>query len=394
MLKGVKLKLYLNRTQQEQLDLMFGNNRFVWNQMLAMMNERYQNNKHLPFLGKYKLDYLLKPLKKQYSFLKKSDATSFQVVNASLTQAWKNFFNDKTGKIGKPKFHSRKYLRQSYTGKSTIKVAGKRYLKIPKLGYIKTSKTTTLEECKIKRYTLSLEPNGKYYLSLQVEVPEIKLFPKTNKAVGIDVGVANLAILSDGTKYPSFDGSYFEKKAKIWQKKYSKRKYQAQVLVAQDKNRQVAIPRSLENFKNWQKAQKQKAVYQAKIANQRKDYLHKLTTKIVKQYDVIVIEDLKTKNLLKNHKLAKAISNASWYLFRTMLEYTCKWYGKKLVTVDPRNTSRICSNCNFNSGEKQLEIREWTCPKCHVHHDRDINAAVNILQKAKLNGQELAMVNS
>ena len=394
MLKGVKLKLYLNRTQQEQLDLMFGNNRFVWNQMLAMMNERYQNNKHLPFLGKYKLDYLLKPLKKQYSFLKKSDATSFQVVNASLTQAWKNFFNDKTGKIGKPKFHSRKYLRQSYTGKSTIKVAGKRYLKIPKSGYIKTSKTTTLEECKIKRYTLSLEPNGKYYLSLQVEVPEIKLFPKTNKAVGIDVGVANLAILSDGTKYPSFDGSYFEKKAKIWQKKYSKRKYQAQVLVAQDKNRQVAIPRSLENFKNWQKAQKQKAVYQAKIANQRKDYLHKLTTKIVKQYDVIVIEDLKTKNLLKNHKLAKAISNASWYLFRTMLEYKCKWYGKKLVTVDPRNTSRICSNCNFNSGEKPLEIREWTCPKCHVHHDRDINAAVNILQKAKLNGQELAMVNS
>ena len=396
MLKGVKLKLYPNRTQQEQLDLMFGNNRFVWNQMLAMMNERYQNNKHLPFLGKYKLDYLLKPLKKQYSFLKKSDATSFQVVNASLTQAWKNFFNDKTGKVGKPKFHSRKYLHQSYTGKSTIKVVGKRYLKIPKLGYIKTSKTTTLEECKIKRYTLSLEPNGKYYLSLQVEVPEIKLFPKTNKAVGIDVGVANLAILSDGTKYPSFDGSYFEKKAKIWQKKYSKRKYQAQVLVAQDKNRQVLIARSLESFKNWQKAQKQKAIYQTKIANQRKDYLHKLTTKIVKQYDVIVIEDLKTKNLLKNHKLARAISNASWYLFRMMLEYKCKWYGKKLVTVDPRNTSRICSNCNFNSGEKQLEIREWTCPKCHVHHDRDINAAVNILNKGKLKltGQELAMVNS
>ena len=396
MLKGVKLKLYPNRTQQEQLDLMFGNNRFVWNQMLAMMNERYQNNKDLPFLGKYKLDYLLKPLKKQYSFLKKSDATSFQVVNASLTQAWKNFFNDKTGKVGKPKFHSRKYLRQSYTGKSTIKVVGKRYLKIPKLGYIKTSKTSLLKNSKIKRYTLSLEPNGKYYLALQVEVPELKQLPKTNQAVGIDLGVADLAILSDGTKFPSFDGSYFERKAKIWQRKYAKRKYQAQVLVAQDKNRQVAIPRSLESFKNWKKAQKQKAVYQTKIANQRKDYLHKLTTKIVKQYDVIVIEDLKAKNLLKNHKLAKAISNASWYLFRSMLEYKCKWYGKQLITVDPKNTSRICSNCNFNSGEKPLEIRKWTCPKCHVHHDRDINAAINILNKGKLkpNGQELAMVNS
>ena len=396
MLKGIKLKLYPNRSQQEQLNLMFGNDRFVWNQMLAMMNKRYENNKYLSFLGKFKLNYLLKPLKLEYPFLKQSDSSSLQVVNEFLTQAWKNFFNDKTGKVGKPKFHSRKYLHQSYTGKSTIKVVGKRYLKIPKLGYVKTSKTTTLEECKIKRYTLSLEPNGKYYLSLQVEVPEIKTFVKTNKAVGIDVGVADLAILSDGKKYLSFDGSYFEKKAKTWQRKYAKRKYQAQVLVAQDKNRRVLIPRSLDSFKNWQKAQKQKAVYQAKIANQRKDYLHKLTTKIVKQYDVIVIEDLKAKNLLKNHKLAKAISNASWYLFRTMLEYKCKWYGKQLMTVDPKNTSRICSNCNFNSGEKPLEIREWTCSKCHVHHDRDVNAAINILNKgkSKLNGQGLAMVNS
>ena len=396
MLKGIKLRLYPNHTQQIQLDLMFGNDRFVWNQMLSMMNERYTNNKKLPFLGKYRLDYLLKPLKQEYSFLKKSDSTSFQVVNASLDQAWKNFFNDKTGKVGKPKYHSRKYLRQSYTGKSTIKVANKRYLKIPKLGYIKTSNTACLKDGKIKRYTVSHDPNGKYYLALQIEVPKLKEFPKTGKAVGIDVGVADLAILSDGTKYASFDTSYFERKAKVWQRKYSKRKYQAQILVAQDKNRKVLIPRSVENFKNWQKAQKQKAVYQTKIANKRKDYLHKLTTEIVKQYDVIVIEDLKTKNLLKNHNLAKAITNASWYLFRSMLEYKCKWYGKQLITVDSRNTSRICSNCSFNSGEKPLEIREWTCPKCQVHHDRDINAAVNILNrgKRKLTGQELAMVNS
>ena len=121
MLKGITLKLYPNKIQQDQLALMFGNDGFVWNQMLSMMNERYANNKKLPFLGKYKLDYLLKPLKQEHSFLKESDSTSFQVVNASLNQAWKNFFNDKTGRVGKPKFHSRKYLRQSYTGKSTIK---------------------------------------------------------------------------------------------------------------------------------------------------------------------------------------------------------------------------------------------------------------------------------
>ncbi|WP_289461036.1 RNA-guided endonuclease TnpB family protein, partial [Lactobacillus intestinalis] len=128
--------------------------------------------------------------------------------------------------------------------------------------------------------------------------------------------------------------------------------------------------------------------------NKRKDYLHKLTTHLVRQYDVIAIEDLKVKNLQKNHCLAKAIANASWSMFRQMLEYKCERYGKELIAVNPKNTSRICSKCGFNSGAKPLEIREWTCPNCQAHHDRDINAAVNILYKAMPNGQELAVVNS
>ena len=151
MLKGIKLRLYPNKTQKNQLWQMFGNDRFVWNQMLAMMNERYQNNKDLPFLSKFKLNYLLKPLKQEYPFLKNSDSSSLQVVNEFLTQAWKNFFSDKTGKAGKPRFHSRKYLKYSYTGKSVVQVIGKRYLKMPKLGYVKTSKTNILKDTKIKR---------------------------------------------------------------------------------------------------------------------------------------------------------------------------------------------------------------------------------------------------
>ena len=215
-----------------------------------------------------------------------------------------------------------------------------------------------------------------------VETDNVKPLKKTGKQVGIDAGVADLAILSNGIKYPTFDGSHYEKKADNWQRKYSRRYNLANRLCLQDKNRKVLCPRNLDNFKNWQKAQKMKARYQAKVANKRHDYLQKLTTYLIRQYDVIVIEDLRTKNLLKNHHLAKSISNASWYLFRTMLEYKCQWYGKKLIAVDPRNTSRICSNCGYNSGAKPLNIREWNCPKCHVHHDRDINAAINILHRA------------
>uniref|UniRef100_UPI000934EF1B RNA-guided endonuclease InsQ/TnpB family protein n=2 Tax=Lactobacillus helveticus TaxID=1587 RepID=UPI000934EF1B len=261
-------------------------------------------------------------------------------------------------------------------------------------GYVKTSKNGVLQNTKIKRYTVVLEPTGKYYLSLQAEIPEPEKYSLTDKQVGIDVGVADLAILSNGLKYPSFDSSYFEKKAKVWQRKYARRRHLAKLLVLQDRNKKVLCPRSLESFTNWQKAQKSKAKYQAKAANQRRDYLHKLTTHLVKQYDVIAIEDLKTKNLQKNHHLAKSIANASWRMFRQMLEYKCEWYGKKLIAVDPKNTSRICSKCGYNSGAKPLEIREWICPKCQTKHDRDINAAVNILHKATPTGQGLTMVTS
>ena len=378
VLKGIKLRLYPNQHQADLLWQMFGNSRFVWNQMLAMAKERYHNNPSSHFVNEYGMNYLLKPLKLEFPFLKQSDSTSFLVVNHNLAQAFKMLFKHQGGY---PRFKSRRAIRQSYTGRSTCRVIAKRRIKLPKLGSIRTSKTSRIAGLKIKRYTVSYDPTGRYYLSLQVETPAPQILPKTGKTVGLDVGIADLAISSDGTKYKTFNAKWLEKQATQWQSKCSRRRHRAEVAVRQWNHNHKILKENLNDYQNWQRARVQKARYQQKIANRRKDYLHKLTTKLVKQYDVIVIEDLKTKNLQHNHHLAKVIANASWYEFRTMLEYKCAWYGKRLITIKPNYTSQICSDCGYHSGPKPLAIREWTCPQCGAHHDRDINAAVNILHK-------------
>ena len=378
MIKGIKLRLYPNKSQQDELLQMFGNDRFVWNQMLAMAKARYENNPSSKFVTEYGMNYLLPRLKQEYPFLKESDSKSLQVSNHNLAQAFKMLFKHQGGY---PRFKSRHSAKQSYTGRSTCKVIAKRRVQLPKLGSIRTSKTNRLINCKIKRYTLSLEPTGRYYLSLIVDDPSIKPLEKTGAVVGIDMGVADLAITSDGKKYEAFKPKYLDKQVRAWQSKFSKRKYKATVAMRQWNHNHKDSKMVLEDYQNWQRARKTKATYQAKIANKRKDYLHKITTELVRNYDVICIEDLKTKNLLKNHHLAKSISNQSWREFRTLLEYKCKWYGKELIIVSPSYTSQICSNCGFHSGPKPLQVREWVCPKCGTHHDRDINAAVNILNK-------------
>jgi len=378
-LKGIKLRIYPNLEQQDKIIANFGYNRFVWNQMLAMMVERYRNNPDAKFLNAFTLDYLLPTLKAEYPWLKEADSHSLQATNHDLVEAYKKFFREHKGF---PKFKFRKSPKQSYRSSMRIKLLDNHHLKLPKLGvvYFRSGREPI---GKIKNVTIRLSSTGKFYAILLVgaEIPEL---PKTHSSVGIDMGVADLMITSDKVKYPTirFD-KILAKKKHYWEKRLARRRRQAKKEIAWDKHNKALEPRELSDFKNYIKAKHMVAKYSEKIANQRNNYLHNLTKQLVEQYDVIKIEDLKAKNLMKNHKLARVIANQGWREIRRQLKYKCEWYVKQLVIVNPRKTSQICSNCGYDDGKHTLDIRKWTCPNCGVSHDRDINAARNILQATK-----------
>lgn len=286
----------------------------------------------------------------------------------NLNQAYKAFF--KSG-FGFPKFKSKKteqsYKTNSQKGFITL-FEGK--VRLPKIGWVKV-KAHRQPKGIIKSATISKTTTGKYYISILCE-EEIFPLPKTNSNIGIDLGLENFAILSTGEKIanPRFLVSLSKKLAKE-QKVLSRREFLAK------KN-----GRKLSDCCNYQKQKLKVARLHEKIANQRKDFLNKLSTKLIKNHDVICIEDLSIRNLMKNHCLARAIGDVSWYEFIRQLHYKADWYGKQIVTISRWfPSSQICSNCDENSGKKSLSIREWTCPNCHIHHDRDINASINILKE-------------
>ena len=387
--KGIKLRIYPNEEQKDLMVYNFGANRFVWNQMLDMLKQRYENNPDSKFLNAFALNNLLKQLKIEYPWLSKSDSHGLQNTNKDLIDAYKHFFKHISSY---PKFKSRKFPKQSYKTSyvnNNIEVVGN-FIKIPKLGYIyfKGSNKAISKILKIKSATIKKSSTNKFYAVLLVE-SENQVFNKTDKVVGLDMGIADLVITSDGIKYPTirFDKLLDYPKHK-WEKKLARRRIRALKDIQYQKKYSILEHKSLEDYKNYQKAKVMVAKYNEKAKNQRNDYINKITNQIVKNYDVIVIENLKSSNMIKNHKLARAIANSSWREIRRQLEYKCSWYGKKLVIVNPFKTSQICSNCGYDDGKHTLDIREWTCPNCHKTLDRDINASKNILNK----GLEQALV--
>jgi putative transposase len=356
--KAYKYRIYPNKVQQAALAVQFGHTRFVYNHFLALRIETYETTgKGLSYAEATKM---LTALKRdpEHEWLKEADSQALQQTLKDLDRAYKNFF-EKRARF--PRFKSRR-AKQAFRYPQRVKAdpEGKRTY-LPKVGWVKTVFHRPLEG-KIKNVTVSRTKSGRYYVSFQVEM-DIETPQYQGGAVGLDLGLLHYAALSDGSTISNPRNLIrSEKKLARLQRRLSRRK---------------------KGSSGRQKARLQVSRMQERIANQRKDFQHKLTRQLVEEYGLIGLESLHVKGMMGNGHLAKHIGDAAWSEFCRQLAYKGEWYGCHVEQIDPwYPSSKRCSACGAVREVMPLHVRQWACPECQVQHDRDVNAARNILRQA------------
>lgn len=354
ILKSYKLRLYPNKGQQVFFNKTFGACRVIYNEMLYNLQENYKNGIKK---DKYKL---FKDIKSKYEWMKEVDSNALCSTFRDLDTAYARFFNNKS-KF--PKFKHKKekntYRNNNVLNRKIQNLIKNDKIKIPKIGYIKFKQNYSFNDIKkVRNITILKSKTNKYYCSLCVEIEQKEYF-HTGNIIGLDLGIKNLVIDSNGIKYKNLKPyTKLENKIKHLNKLYSKKK---------------------KGSKNQEKARLKLAIAYEKLSNKRKDNLHKITTKLIKENDVICIENLNVKGMIKNHKLAKSIQDCSFGTLVSMLKYKAQWHNRKIIEIGRfYPSSKLCSNCGHKMSNMGLEIRQWICPICGVQHDRDINAAINI----------------
>jgi putative transposase len=354
--KTFKFRLEPNNTQKVLINKTLGCCRFLYNQMLEERQSKYK----LKDKSKCKTE---KQYKKEFDFLREVDSISLQQTRIDLTSAYSNFFRkirqkQKVSLRFKSK-HNPKHSYRTLSSDNAIRIENNK-IRLPKLGFVKFKKSREIEG-KIKSVTISKSVLGKYCISVLCET-EIQYLPKLDTAIGIDLGIKDFCITSN---------SDFISNPKYLRKSEAKLKRIQRVLSKRKKgsNRRV-------------KQQKKLFKIHEKIRNQRLDFLHKLSTKLVSENQVICLEDLSVKNMVKNHCLAKSISDCSWSKFVELLKYKSGWYGREVIRIDRFfPSSKTCSNCGNIKTALGLKDREYCCSSCGITIDRDYNASLNILKE-------------